>query len=232
MKYISERSDMYCWKCGAQLREKGRFCPLCGAEAPSSGSREKLNSVGATNSRKQMMPKTVHRGFEEEGFLDRYEDGGLTVGICVYGIILSIITLATCNGKWISMKMSMFGGSEEMTLLQASTASKNFAGLTQYFSADMTSTLSLVAFGATASFFILLLGGIAMLILSGIVLIKPTIDAVAFFINSILIRAFGIIGAIFVALPILQNDDFGFMPIPIVMVIIAGIPAVIIHFVL
>jgi len=213
---------MICKNCGTDNIEKAKFCKYCGTQV----------YVRKRSSRRSHYIITGEGTLAGNDTFARYDSGGFSVGVYIYGIILAIIALATFNEKWVLMKMSMFGGAEEMSFLQIAEVSKSMAEMMQYFSADTTSTLSLISFGATASHFILFLGGITMLAISVFALIKPEIEEVAFLINSILVRAFAVIGAIFVALPILQSDDFAIMPIPIIMVIITGVPAVIIHYLL
>jgi len=196
------------------------------AGANNPGVRRHTNIAGNIKSKVLGTKQALTPG---SGYLDRYEYGGETLFVCLSGIIISIIALISFNGNWVSLKMP-FGGTQGFSLLQVSALTKDIAGFTVFFSPEYTGTLGLVSLFAVLSFFILLIGSIVMLILSVIALLRPAAEAVALVANSLLIRVFAVIALVFMACPILGGGLLGFAPIPLLMLIVAGIPAAIIHF--
>jgi hypothetical protein len=164
---------------------------------------------------------------EPVGFLERYDDG-MTVFVCISGVITALLAFFTFTGKWVSLESPFFN--LQLSLLEVSEASKSIAGITQYFDSDTTSTLGLISLASTVSFWILLLGAIASLVISVLILISPKIEFLVF-IPAFIITAFAVIGIVFTAAPIFASQDLGFMPIPISMLIIAGVPAGVIKFI-
>jgi hypothetical protein len=162
------------------------------------------------------------------GFLDRYDDGGMTVFVCVSGIIASITAFFTFSKNWVSVS-TPFGQDMESTLLEVSGLSKTLSGVTQYFDPQAASTLNAISLVSTASYWALLLGAIALILVSLIILIAPKAEIVVF-IPAVVITAFAIIGLVFTALPVLAGQYMHFTPVPLAMLIISGIPAAVFRF--
>jgi hypothetical protein len=158
---------------------------------------------------------------------NRYEAGAFTVFGVVSGIVTSLFALFTLKRTWVSIDLD-FLGSSEMNLLEFSKMTKDISAFTQYFSKDTTNVLGIASFVATASYWILLIGAIVSIIISIIVLISPKAEMIIL-LTYIIICAFAIIGVLFTVFPIIY-DPVSFTPIPIVMAVIAGIPALIFKF--
>jgi len=162
-----------------------------------------------------------------EGFLDRYEDGGMTLFVCLAGIVTAVVALLTFSQNWVSVNLLLYHG--QLTLPQVSHLSSIIGGVTRYFDSGTASMYGLISIAADVSYWILLIGGILALAVSAAILIWPKAEIVIF-IPAYTTIAFAIIGAVFTIVPLLTNG-LGFMPIPLVMLIVAGIPAAVIRFI-
>jgi hypothetical protein len=170
---------------------------------------------------------TATESNSDSGFLDRYDDGGMTIFACISAIVTAAIALFTFTKDWVSFQSDFFSG--KLTLLETSEASKELAGVAQYYSSDVASTYSAISLASTASYWILLIGAIVAIIVSLLILVAPKAEVVIFILYIVII-AFAVIGLVFTAAPILLSQYLGFMPIPLVMLIVAGIPAVVLKF--
>jgi hypothetical protein len=231
---------MYCPKCGNQNQEGVKFCKSCGAEiqtprrkptgVPSSVSPKSGGASCSPTAPKKSNAKSVEKDAATgRDFLDRYDDGRMTLFICVAGIITSIIAFCTFSKIWVVFHNPFFGEAR-LTLLGFSSTTKELASVTQYFSADATGTYTILSLIATASHWLLLFGAIASIIASLAALISPKAEVPGNIVNYICVTAFAVIGLVFTAVPIVWSQYFSFTPIPLIMLIFAGIPAVVMRF--
>lgn len=164
---------------------------------------------------------------EYQGFSDRFEEGKATVFACISGLIVGLFAVLSVNGKWISL--SLMGLRHPMTLHEFTAALNEIGSITRYFSSSTTSNLNLFAIVATLSYWILLIGGIILIITAVAVLAKPK-GAIEMFGNGILAiitTACAIIGLVFTVFPLISSGDtLGVQPLAVAMLIIAGIPAI------
>jgi uncharacterized membrane protein len=111
--------------------------------------------------------------------------------------------------------------------LEVSEFADALGSVTAYFDSEATKTLQAVSLVATLSYWVLLLGSILMIAIAVLLFVTPKAEAPALAICSIVTTAFAVIGLVFTAAPLLMGDYLSFTPLPIVMLIFAGIPAVI-----
>jgi hypothetical protein len=165
----------------------------------------------------------------KRNFLDRYEEGGMAIIGCVSGIIVSIISFITFTGRWVVFDVP-YGGTYGSTLLEFSDITKSIAGVTKFFASDATTVYSVMSLISKLSFWVLLIGAIIMLIAAIAVLISPKVEVLGFICIWISVMALAVIGLIFTAAPLVLGEYFSFTPIPLVMLIFAGIPAAVMKF--
>lgn len=162
------------------------------------------------------------------GFAERYKKGRSTLFAGVAGIVVGLIALLTFSGAWVSLKPLLgFGANISYTLLETSEYAGVLGSVTAYFDSDMTTTFRAISIVATISHWVLLLGGILMIAASILLFVYPKAEGLALGTCAVVSTAFAIIGLAFTVAPILVGDYLSFTPLPIVMLICAGIPAVI-----
>jgi len=159
------------------------------------------------------------------GFFDRYEEGGLVLFVCLAGIITAIIALCTFSGEWVSIEWMFI--SESLTLPQISDLTNQMSGFAGIYDSGTASTLGLISLAASVSYWVLLIGAIISLIVCGLMLIWPPAE-ILFFIPSFIVIAFAVIGGAFTLIP-LFTDWLGVMPIPVIMLVVSGVPAFILR---
>ena len=163
------------------------------------------------------------------GYMDRYEDGGVTVLTCITGIVLSILALCTYSGKWVTLKLGFFGF-YKLSLSEFSKEAKSLASVTQYFSSDVTIGLKFMSTAATLAYWVLLLGALVAIVVSIMILLNPKLEKLSL-ITYLLIIAFAVTGLVFTVPMVFMSDYFGVAALPIVMLICAGLPAMILKMV-
>lgn len=162
------------------------------------------------------------------GFAERYKEGTGTVFAGMAGIVVGLIALFTFSGTWVSLKPLLgFGANIPYTLLEASEYASALSSVTAYFDSDATTTFRAISMVTTISHWVLLLGGILIIATSILLFIYPKAEGPVLAICAVVTIAFAIIGLVFTAAPILMGDYLGFTPLPIVVLIVAGIPAVV-----
>jgi len=213
---------------GTFLSNGTRLLPNTPTRLPSGTAIYLANPQNSFLLGEQVISQTnTNEQYTSEGFLERYEDGGVTMFVCIAGIVTAIVALLTFSQQWVSIEM--FSVNQKLTLLDVAGLSSQYSGATQMYDAftgaGLTSTLGLISLAASVSYWILLIGGIVSIIVSVIILIWPKSELLVF-IPAYITIAFAIIGAVFTFIPLFTNG-LGFMPIPLLMLIVAGIPGAI-----
>jgi len=148
---------------------------------------------------------------------------------CIAGIVLSILALCTFSGKWVTLKLGIFG-TYKLSLPEFSKEASSLASLTQYFDSNATAGLKFMSTAATLSYWVLLLGALVAIVVSVTILLNPKFEKLSF-ITYVLIIAFAVIGLVFTAPMVFESGYFGVTALPIVMLICAGLPAVVLKMV-
>jgi hypothetical protein len=237
-----QEKKVVCSNCGQSNDAAMNVCFKCGNLLPAATLQNRAAAGTIGPGRKFSEPYAPGVGIVESvkpekrdtasidgGYLDRYDDGGVSVFACVSGIITAILALIFVAGKWVSLQVDAIGFSQKLSLLEVSDVTKSIANVTQYFDADSTSILHVISLASTVAYWILLIGAIVSIIVSVLILIFPNAEVVLF-IPFVIIIAFAVIGLAFTAVPIIFSQYFGILPIPIIMTIVAGIPAIILKF--
>ena len=233
---------MFCSKCGQPIQEGSKFCGKCGStvrvsqktNAPGNppgfpayqGAQKRANKASSAS---PASPAGAAAQAGSTGYMDKYEDGGVTVMTCITGIVLSILALCTFSGKWVTLKLGIFG-TYKLSLLEFSKEASSLASIAQYFDSDATTGLKFMSTAATLSYWVLLLGALVAIVVSVMILLNPKFEKLSF-ITYVLIIAFAITGLVFTAPMVFESAYFGVTALPIVMLVCAGLPAVILKMV-
>jgi len=230
---------MYCSKCGAQNKDGSTFCVKCGTKLKTINNGGSTSHQETKTAKQKVTQKTKSTGplvgkadtdkNMAEMIFNRYEDSLVTFLTCIAGIVTSLLAFFTFRGTWVVFNIGLFGGAQKYSLLEFSNAMNQYSGITQYFDAGTTSGLGIMATVATVSYWILIIGAVVSLLVSILILVNPKVEIVVF-VPYFIIIAFAVIGLVFTGAMVLLSGYFSATPIPIVMLIIAGIPAVILRF--
>ena len=233
---------MYCSKCGAQNKDASSYCAKCGVElrqvkqvSPryTSPANPASPTSPSTTTSPHSKPQVAYTSTTSpstpapKSYTERYDDGPLVIFTCIAGIITSLLAFFTLSGTWVSLKLYS-SYSVSYPLRGFSALAKDLSSVMQYFDSSATTGLNIMSLAASISYWILLLGAIVSLAISLIILATPKAQPLVF-IPYIIIIAFAVIGLVFTAPMLLMSQYIGVCAIPIVMLVIAGIPAVVLR---